>query len=89
MDRGRRGEKYNVVGAEEVSNLDLVRRIERIMGREAKVQFVDFHSVRPGHDLRYSLDGGKMAAMGWTPPTALDAALERVVRFTMEHPEWM
>lgn len=89
MNVGQRGQKYNVVGAEEVNNLDLVRRIERIMGREARVQFVDFHATRPGHDLRYSLDGGKMARLGWTPPTPLDAALERVVHFTLEHPEWM
>ncbi len=88
MERGRRGERYNVVGQEEVNNLDLVRRIERILGREARVQFVDFHATRPGHDRRYSLDGGKMAAMGWTPPTQLDQALERIVAWSLAHPEW-
>ncbi len=116
MERGERGERYNVVGAEEVNNLELVRRIERIVNRvaaemggllsvgarrgefitlmpdkpvTARVKFVDFHSTRPGHDLRYSLDGSKMAALGWTPPTPLDDALERIVRWTIAHPAWL
>ncbi len=89
MTQGRRGERYNVVGQVEINNLELVRRIERIMGREARVKFVDFHNTRPGHDLRYSLDGGKMESMGWTPPTPIDAALHRIVKWSLEHPEWI
>lgn len=79
VTHGRRGEKYNIVGAEEVSNLEMVRRLERIMGREARIKFVSFHDTRPGHDLRYSLDGAKMARLGWTPPTPLDETLRRIV----------
>ena len=116
MARGERGERYNVVGAEEVNNLELVRRIERIVNRvaletpgfvsvgsrgreivtlmpdrplEARVKFVDFHSTRPGHDLRYSLDGSKLADLGWTPPTQLDEALEKIVRWTLSNPAWL
>lgn len=121
MAHGERGGRYNVVGKEEVNNLELVRRIERIlndtaraqaefaasapmvaraMGHdpfpaprwrslEARLKFVDFHSTRPGHDLRYALDGSKMAALGWTPPTALDAALERIVKWTLANPDWL
>ena len=91
---GRRGERYNVVGADEISNLDIVRRIEQILrslGKnvEAKVEFRDFHLGRPGHDRRYSLDGTKMAKLGWTPPTHIDAALREIVVWTLEHPEWL
>ncbi len=89
VQHGRRGERYNVVGDEEVDNLNLVRRIERIMEREAKIKFVDFHSTRPGHDRRYSLDGSKMAALGWTPPTNFDAALREIVAWTLDHPDWL
>lgn len=88
LQNGKRGEKYNVVGAEEINNLELVRRIETLMGKEAKIRFVDFHSTRPGHDLRYSLDGTKMAQLGWTPPTSIETALRRVIEFSMTHPEW-
>ena len=86
---GRRGEKYNVVGREEVTNFELVKRVERILGREAKYNFLDFHSTRPGHDARYSLDGAKMASMGWTPATGMDAALARTVQFYVDNPHWL
>ncbi len=86
---GRRGERYNVVGTEEINNLEMVRRIERILGREAKIRFVDFHSTRPGHDFRYSLDGSKIGRMGWVPPTAIGEALERIVSWTLDNREWM
>jgi dTDP-glucose 4,6-dehydratase len=94
MFNGKRGERYNVVGAEEVSNLDVVRRIEGVLtdlGRrvEAKVKFQDFHLGRPGHDRRYSLDGSKMAGLGWTPPTSFDETLREIVGWTLEHPEWL
>jgi dTDP-glucose 4,6-dehydratase len=89
MRTGRRGERYNIVGQEEVTNSEMVVKVARIMGVEPKMKFMDFHATRPGHDFRYSLDGGKMQRMGWTPPTAFDAALERVVRWTLAHPEWL
>ena len=46
------GEKYNIAGEEEVSNLDLALLIAKAVGKELKYEMVDFHSDRPGHDLR-------------------------------------
>ena len=89
MQSGNRGEKYNVVGQEEVNNLELVRKLEVILGQTAKVRFVDFHSVRPGHDLRYSLDGTKLASLGWVPPTPMDIALDSVVQWYLDHQDWL
>ena len=43
---------------------------------------VDFHSQRPGHDLRYALDGGKMEQMGWTPQPVKDR-LQQTVEWTL------
>jgi dTDP-glucose 4,6-dehydratase len=91
---GRRGERYNVVGAEEVSNLDVVYRVAGILREfghevEPRVKFVQFHLSRPGHDRRYSLDGTKMAALGWTPPTTFDNTLRKVVRWSLDHREWL
>jgi len=89
LANGRRGERYNLVGQEEVNNLEMVRKIESIMGKEAKIKFVDFHSSRPGHDRRYSLSGEKMKRLGWEPPTPFDVALEGVVQWTLAHQEWL
>jgi dTDP-glucose 4,6-dehydratase len=88
MKDGRRGGRYNVVGAEEISNLEMVRRLEKVTGREAKIKFVDFHSTRPGHDRRYSLDGSKMAAMGWTPPSPIDDVLRVMCGFYVAREDW-
>jgi dTDP-glucose 4,6-dehydratase len=49
---------------------------------------VDFHSSRPGHDLRYSLDGSKMKELGWKPPIDLKKSLEKTVRWTLENDRW-
>lgn len=89
ITNGRRGERYNVVGQAEISNLDLVRRVEKIMGTEAKIRFVDFHSTRPGHDRRYSLDGSKMEQLGWVPPTTIEVGLERTVNWYLKHKDWL
>jgi len=81
--------RYNIVGQEEVSNLDLARRIAGIMGKKLKYRFEDFHRTRPGHDRRYALDGSKIAGLGWKHPIPLDETLERVVKWSREHPEWL
>lgn len=67
LDRGVPGEKYNIVGSEEIDNLDLAQRIATTMGKRLRHEMLDFHSSRPGHDLRYALDGSKMRLMGFTP----------------------
>jgi len=81
--------RYNLVGSEEIDNLDLALRIGRIMDSMVRYELVDFHSSRPGHDLRYALSGEKLAGMGWRPATDFSAALRRTVLWTLEHPEWL
>ena len=49
---------------------------------------VDFHSQRPGHDLRYALDGKKMKNMGWVPKSAYDR-LESTIKWTLENDRWL
>ena len=49
---------------------------------------VDFHSQRPGHDLRYSLDGTKMKEMGWSPRSAFER-LEQVIDWTLKNDRWL
>lgn len=67
INNGVLQEKYNIVGEQEVSNLRVARTIAELLGKPLDYEMVDFHSSRPGHDLRYSLDGSRLAQMGWTP----------------------
>lgn len=81
--------RFHIVGEREVKNDDFVRMIADMMGVEAKIDPVAFHSSRPGHDLRYALDGSKLADFGWTPPVPLDESVRRAVDWTLAHPEWL
>ena len=81
--------RFNVVGEREVTNLELAQMVADILGKELSYELVDFHSSRPGHDLRYALDGSKMAALGWQAPLSLDESLKNTVEWTIAHPEWL
>jgi len=81
--------KFNIVGGEEVNNFDLAQMIADTQGKELKYQMVDFHSARPGHDLRYALSGEKMAKMGWKPTRSLSERIAEVTRWTLDNERWI
>jgi dTDP-glucose 4,6-dehydratase len=89
ITNGKIGEKYNISGEKEVSNLDLAQMIAQIMGKELNYEMVDFHSSRPGHDLRYGLDGNKIYELGWNPKFNFEKSLEKTVRWTLQNLEWL
>ena len=92
MRKGAPGEMYNIVGEKEVTNLSLANTIARLLfvpDSRKSLKLIDYHSSRPGHDLRYALDGTKLAALGWTPQVSFEASLSRTVRWMREHPEWL
>jgi dTDP-glucose 4,6-dehydratase len=81
--------RFNVVGDQEVDNLALAKMVADYVGQPLKYELVDFHSSRPGHDLRYALDGTKLKKAGWVAPLSLDESLEKTVQWTLAHPEWL
>lgn len=82
-------ERWHIVGEREVSNLEMAQMVADAVGKPLLYDLVDFHSSRPGHDLRYALDGGKMRASGWKAPYSLEESLQRTVKWTLAHPEWL
>ena len=84
-----RPDRYNVVGEVEMSNLDLAQTIAEALGLPLDYRLVDAHSSRPGHDLRYALDGEKIRAIGWRPPVPFRESLLRAVRWYQDNPEWL
>lgn len=84
-----RPSRWNIVGLEELDNLTLVRMIGEILGIEPRVELVDFHGVRPGHDRRYALDGQKIHEAGWSQPMNLHDSLRKTVEWSVAHPEWL
>jgi dTDP-glucose 4,6-dehydratase len=84
-----RPDRFNVVGPDRVSNLQMAQHIAGLVGRPLRYSLVDFHSARPGHDPHYGLDPAKLTAAGWKPPVPFDESLARTVRWTLQNPEWL
>lgn len=81
--------RYHIVGEREVDNLEMAQLIADAVGKPLSYKLEDFHSSRPGHDLRYALDGSKIAAIGWKAPMPLEASIKSTVEWTLAHPEWL
>ncbi len=89
LENAQQREKYNIVGEKEVNNLEMALFIAKILAKELKYEMVDFHSSRPGHDLRYALDGTKLKEMGLEYPLNFEQSLEKTVKWTLEHQKWL
>jgi len=81
--------KIHVAGEREISNLDLAQMIARFVGKPLNYELVDFHSSRPGHDLRYALDATKIRQMGWEQPLDIEQSLEKTVAWYLKNPRWL
>ena len=86
---GAKCPKFNIVGKEEINNLELAQLIADSQGRDLKYEMVDFHSSRPGHDLRYSLSGEKMKKLGWQPSIKLTERIKQVVDWSLNNENWI
>jgi len=86
---GAKCPKFNLVGPVELNNLALGRLIAKSVGKNLKYKMVDFHSSRPGHDLRYALSGEFMKKMGWIPKVSIEKRIDQVVKWTLENERWL
>lgn len=81
--------QYNIVGDTELNNLEFAEMTAKILGKELKYEFVDFHSARPGHDRRYALDGLKLKELGWVSPVSFEEAWKDTVAWTLNNKFWI
>jgi dTDP-glucose 4,6-dehydratase len=104
LERGRVGEKYNLGGDEERTNLEIVDRIcahlEALLpaannptlarqGVDRYESLKTFVEDRPGHDRRYAVDASKVRSeLGWKPAHDLDTGLADTVKWYLEHRDW-
>jgi dTDP-glucose 4,6-dehydratase len=94
LRKGRVGEKYNVGGRNEQTNLDVVERICEIMDRLNPAgaphrRLVSFVTDRPGHDHRYAIDASRLEAeLGWSAKETFDTGIEKTVRWYLDNREW-
>lgn len=89
LNRGFLGERYNITGEKEINNLELAQMVSKLIGKELKFKSVNFHKDRPGHDLRYCLDGTKLKNLGWIPVVNFENSLKKVVEWTLKNNKWL
>jgi dTDP-glucose 4,6-dehydratase len=87
LEKGVNGQVYNIGGGNELKNIELTKKILKIVGKpESLIKFV---KDRPGHDKRYALDSYKLYKTGWRPAKAgFDKKLEDTVRWYKENRQW-
>lgn len=81
-------QRLHIVG-DELTNLQLAELIASCVDRELHYVMENAHSQRPGHDIRYALDGSKIESLGWKPPVSLTESLRKTVEWTLGRPEWL
>ena len=86
LERGEAGEVYNVGGPEELPNIDVVRRILALTGRDESL--ISHVEDRLGHDRRYSLSSSKLEALGWQAGTHFDEGIDQTVAWYRDNEEW-
>ena len=86
LERGEAGEVYNVGGPDELANIDVIKRILELTGRdESLISYVD---DRLGHDRRYSLSAQKTEGLGWKAAVGFDQGIERTVEWYRQNEAW-
>lgn len=94
LRKGTVGRGYNIGGNNELSNLDLVRKLCAILdaakpGDAPYADQIAFVADRPGHDARYAIDASRIRdELGWQPSVTVDEGLERTVRWYLDNADW-
>jgi dTDP-glucose 4,6-dehydratase len=91
---GRPGEKYNVGGRNERTNLSVVQTICDVLdglvpAQRSRRELITFVTDRPGHDHRYAIDASKLEAeLGWRAQENFETGIRRTVRWYLENDWW-
>ncbi len=104
LAKGQPGEKYNIGGGEERTNIEIVDGIcaalelthpavrngaLKARGVTSYSSLKTFVADRPGHDRRYAIDSAKIRQeLGWRPGHSLATGLEQTVRWYLDHRSW-
>jgi dTDP-glucose 4,6-dehydratase len=86
LERGEAGEVYNIGGPDELPNIEVVRRILELTGRDESL--IEYVTDRPGHDRRYSLASDKVEGLGWKAAVGFDEGIERTVAWYRDNEAW-
>lgn len=85
---GKIGETYNIGGHNEVSNIDVVKTILKILNKEESL--ITYVKDRKGHDRRYAIDPSKITKeLGWTPTISFREGIKSTVDWYVSNSDWI
>jgi len=88
LERGKRGNSYNISGHNELDNLTIVKKILRIMGKPNS--YLKYVKDRPGHDFRYSLNTSKIEKeLNWKPKYSFEEGLDLTIKWYLNNKSWL
>jgi len=90
VEHGERNTVYNLSGDYEAPNTEVIAKLLRCyFGKDVPLEdYVQFNYVRMGEDVRYSLDDGKLRALGWKNSKDFDKELARIVEHYRNRFTW-
>ena len=96
IKKGSVGETYNIGGLNEIKNIDIVKRICRILDKtipnsngSSYQELVTYVEDRPGHDHRYAVDINKIKNnLGWSPEESFDTGIKKTIEWYLENKSW-
>ena len=86
LAKGEAGEVYNVGGPEELPNIDVIKTILELTGRDESL--IDYVADRLGHDRRYSLASVRTEALGWKAEVGFTEGIQRTVEWYRDNESW-
>jgi len=87
LRQGKIGETYNIGTNYEISNLELTKKILKLLGRGDEM--IRCVQDRPGHDWRYAINASKIKKdLGWQPKYNFDEALAATIIWYKENEKW-
>lgn len=85
---GKDGEIYNIGGHNERSNLEVVKTILKVLGKDESL--ITYVKDRPGHDLRYAMDPTKIEnELGWKPTYNFETGIVPTIKWNLENKQWL
>jgi dTDP-glucose 4,6-dehydratase len=86
LEKGEKGQIYNIAGSNERKNTDIAKEIlRRLSLPETMIEYVE---DRPGHDFRYSLNCEKIHRLGWKPQVPFEEGLQKTIDWYASNKWW-
>jgi len=88
MFEGEKGESYNISSTNELDNIDVVKKILKLMGKSSKL--IHFTKDRAGHDFRYSMNSQKIYhKLHWKSTSNFETSLKETINWYLENEKWV